>query len=43
MAKKGKTEIEKLEKKLAGIKSGKWNETPERIKKLEARLAELKA
>jgi len=39
---KGKSEIEKLEKKLSEIRDGKWNESPERIKKLEARLNELK-
>jgi len=43
MAKKnGKSEIEKLERKLAEIKAGKWNETPERIKLLTDRLTELK-
>lgn len=39
---KGKSEIQKLEKKIANIKSGKWNESPERIKLLENRLKKLK-
>lgn len=43
MAKRTKTEIEKLERKLEQIRSGKWSETPARVKQLESRLAELKS
>ena len=38
----GTTEIQKLEKKLANIESGKWNESPERVLQLKARLKTLK-
>ena len=39
---KGKTKIEKLEKKIKEIESGKWVESEERIKQLKAELAKLK-
>ena len=39
---KGKTKIEKLEKKLKDIKSGKWVESEERIGQLKDELAKLK-
>lgn len=40
---KGKSEIQKLEKKIANVESGKWQEKPERVLQLKARLKKLKS
>lgn len=40
---KGRTEIQKLEKKLTQINAGKWRENEKTVAKLKARLTFLKA